>query len=112
MMCARSVENGNYPTLQTIDRKGLVQVLIERGVPTRGMTRPQLEEILGAHADFAAEKSAVQHILVKAGHIGFFGDVCHSELVRRYEVGSCQTIPAEESGRHEGDLVSCSEGGI
>ena len=80
MSCARAVENGTQSTLQTIGRKGLVQVLSERGVVTRGKSGPELAEILGAHADFAAEKSAVQHILVKAGHIGFFGAVCHPEL--------------------------------
>ena len=80
MSCARAVADGTQKTLQTIGRKGLVQVLAERGVVTRGKSGPELAEILGAHADFAAEKSAVQHILVNAGHIGFFGAVCHPEL--------------------------------
>ena len=78
--CARAVENGTQSTLQTIGRKGLVQVLSERGVVTLGKSGPELAEILGAHADFATEKSAVQHILVIAGHSGFFGAVCHPEL--------------------------------
>ena len=57
LSCARAVENGTQSTLQTIGRKGLVQVLSERGVVTRGKSGPELAEILWAHADFAAEKS-------------------------------------------------------
>ena len=79
--CARDPDGtGPNGTLQTIGLKGLVVVLTERGYACGNKSAPELAEILAQHDDFKNEQSGVQHILTTAGHVGFFGAVCHPEL--------------------------------
>ncbi len=65
---------------QSIGYKGIERTLQERGFVTRGKNLDDLVPTLAACNDFASELSAVQTILRDAGHVGFFGAVCHPEL--------------------------------
>ena len=52
--------------------KGMKKVLEERGVNTATLKADDMWEILANHADFASEKTKVEHLLEKEGQKGIF----------------------------------------
>lgn len=52
--------------------KGMRTVLNERGVDTRGMVADKMRETLGEMNDFKNEKSLIEHLLIRKGHIPVF----------------------------------------
>ena len=60
--------------------KGLQLVLEERGVNVQGMLKQDMITELQSHADFAAELSIVEHILISRGHNCMFFPKFHCEL--------------------------------
>ena len=49
--------------------KGIVQVLKERGVSTKGMKLDDMRKELASHTDFCEEKTKIEHYLNGRGHV-------------------------------------------
>ena len=60
--------------------KGMRTVLNERGVNTTGMVADKMRETLAAMDDFKNEKSLIEHLLIRKGHIPVFLSKFHPEL--------------------------------
>ena len=81
--------------------KGMRQILQERGYNTHNMVA---EEILSKHPDFRDEKSLIEQLLMKSGHIPIFLPKFHPGInpiervwaqLKRYTKGHCKySIPS------------------
>ena len=60
--------------------KGMKMVLEERGVSTAGKGGDWMRKTLGEHLDFKTEKSMIEHMLIRKGHIPCFLPKFHPEL--------------------------------
>ena len=60
--------------------KGMKIILEERGIDTQGMTGSKMREILSAMPDFASQKSLVEEMIERRGHLRFFLPKFHCEL--------------------------------
>lgn len=60
--------------------KGMKAVLQERGIDTTGLVADKMREILKKHSDFRDEKSLIETLLIKHGHIPVFLPKFHPEL--------------------------------
>ena len=60
--------------------KGLLQVLKERGVNTRGMKLEDIRKELASHEDFKNEKTKIQHYLNNRGHFCMLLPKFHCEI--------------------------------
>ena len=60
--------------------KGLLQVLKERGVDTRGMKVEDMHQELASHWDFQEEKTKIEHFLNGRGHICMLLPKFHCEI--------------------------------
>lgn len=60
--------------------KGMRQVLEERGIHTRTLKADDMRKILSQHDDFRDEKSLLEQVLTKRGHISIFLPKFHPEL--------------------------------
>jgi len=60
--------------------KGMRTVLNEREVDTREMVADKMRETLGEMNDFKNEKSLIEHLLIRKGHIPVFLPKFHPEL--------------------------------
>jgi len=76
---AEAAANGKSLNLQVIGWKGVDLVLEERHMPTSGLLEAKQARLANC-PDFKAELSKVQRTLQEAGHVGFFGAICHAEL--------------------------------
>lgn len=79
--------------------KGMRQVLRERHVDASGMTAEQMRAKLAEMEDFKFEKSMIEHLLIKRGHIPAFLPKFHPELnpiervwaqLKRYTKAHCK----------------------
>ena len=77
--------------------KGMKAVLQERGIDTTGLVADKMREILKKHSDFRDEKSLIETLLIKHGHIPVFLPKFHPELnpievwaqLKRYTKAHC-----------------------
>jgi len=76
---AAATADGTLLTLQVVGWKGIDVMLRERFMSTQGHADEKRAR-LGECRDFKSELSKVQRILADAGHVGFFGAICHCEL--------------------------------
>ena len=60
--------------------KGLLQVLKERGVDTRGMNVSDMQRELASHEDFQKEKTKIEHYLNDRGHCCMLLPKFHCEI--------------------------------
>ena len=78
--------------------KGMKLILEERGINTSGMKKEDMQAVLASHSDFKREKSRIETLLIKHGHIPIFLPKYHPELnpieqvwaqLKRYTKGHC-----------------------
>ncbi len=78
--------------------KGMKKILEERGVNTADMKKEDMQAVIRSHTDFKYEKSRIEHLLIKHGHIPIFLPKYHCELnpiervwaqLKRYTKGHC-----------------------
>ena len=76
--------HGTHPDFQSVGRKGLKQVLLERGLLRVGMVQQDMINALQTCPDFAAkkewERAYITSFMAERGHMAFFGVKYHAEL--------------------------------